>query len=311
MPKGSSKGIILPLIIIILGYAASIGLGNFIERNRLALPIDYGDSDLYLNGSSMKGFVFGMEGLIADWYYMRSLQYIGEKLISQQEGPVNIDDMRYLNPRLLYPLLNNATDLDPHYIAAYSYGAVIMPAIDPDKAIQIAEKGIANNPNEWRLYQYLGYIYWRLGNYEKAAEVYDEGSRVPGAAGFMKIMAASMKTEGSSRDTARKIYRQMLSDSDDENVRVTAERRLALIDSLDEQDAIDKALADFRERNGRCVTTFNEILPALRAVRLPEGRDFRIDKQNRIVDPSDAPYLLDKDNCRVKLDPEKTSIPLK
>jgi tetratricopeptide (TPR) repeat protein len=308
--KSTGTKTILPTMIIILGFVAMFSLTNFIERNRPALPDDYGDSDLNLNGSSLKGFAFGMEGLIADWYYMRSLQYIGEKLISQQEGPVNIDDMRYLNPRLLYPLLNNATDLDPHYIAAYSYGAVIMPAIDPDKAIQIAEKGIANNPNEWRLYQYLGYIYWRLGNYEKAAEVYEQGSRVPGAAGFMKIMAAAMKTEGGSRDTARKIYRQMMTDSDDENVKSTAEKRLAAMDSLDEREAIDKALADFRQANGRCVGTLPEILPALRGVRLPEGRDFRIDRQNRIVDPSDAPYLLDKDNCRVKLDPDNTGLPL-
>lgn len=309
--RNNLKNILFPALIIISGFVAIFSLTNFIERNRPALPEDYGDSDLYLNGSNLKGFAFGTEGLLADWYYMRSLQYIGDKVINQKEGPVNIDDMRYLNPRLLYPLLNNATDLDPHYIAAYSYGAIVLPGVDSDKAIQITEKGISNNPNEWRLYQYLGYIYWRLGNYEKAAEVYDEGSKVPGAAGFMKIMAALMKTEGSSRDTARKIYSQMLSDSEDENVRVTAERRLALMDSLDEQDAIDKALADFRERNGRCVNTLSEILASLRSVRLGEGRDFRIDRQNRIVDPSDAPYLLDRDNCRVRLDPEKTSVPLK
>jgi len=28
------------------------------------------------------------------------------------------------------------------------------------------------------------------------------------------------------------------------------------------------------------------------------------------VDPTDAPYVLDKENCRVKLDPEQTKLPI-
>ena len=307
MSSNALRSIILPCVIIIAGFAAVVGLSGYLDRNRVELPDGYEDSDLAMNGSKLKGFALGFEGLMADWYWMRSLQYIGGKIVNAKTE-INIDDLRDLNPRLLYPYLDNATDLDPHFIAAYSYGAVILPAIDPEKAIAITQKGIEKNPTEWRLYQHLGYIYWKLGRYGDAADTYEKGSQIAGSSSFMKLMAASMRTEGGSRATSRAIYRQMLADSQDEAVTITATRRLMGLDSLDEREAIDGVLADFKEKNGRCANSFGEIAIALFQVKLPEGRAFRVDAGKRLVDPSDAPYLLDKENCKAKLDPATTKI---
>ena len=307
MSSNVLRSIILPFIIIIAGFAAVVGLSGYLDRNRVELPDGYEDSDLSMNGSKLKGFALGFEGLMADWYWMRSLQYIGGKIVNAKTE-INIDDLRDLNPRLLYPYLDNATDLDPHFIAAYSYGAVILPAIDPEKAIAITQKGIEKNPTEWRLYQHLGYIYWKLDRYGDAADTYEKGSQIAGSSSFMKLMAASMRTEGGSRATSRAIYRQMLADSQDEAVTITATRRLMGLDSLDEREAIDGVLADFKEKNGRCANSFGEIAMALFQVKLPEGRAFRVDAGKRLVDPSDAPYLLDKENCKAKLDPATTKI---
>ena len=301
------RQILLSTAIITACFVAVVGLSVYLEGSKPQLPADFADSDLNLNGSSLKGFVFGTEGLIADWYYMRSLQYIGAKLLSRQ-GPVDINNLSNLNPRLLYPLLENATELDPHFIAAFSYSAVVLPAIDPEKAIFIATKGVANNPGDWRLYQQLGYIYWKLGRYDEAAEMYEKGSEVAGAAPFMKMMAGVIKNDGGSRATSRKIFQQMYDGSGDAMVRLTAIRRLHDYDSLDEREAIDKTLAEYKQTAGHCANSLIEILPLLRSVHLPEGRDFRVDDKNSLVDPTDAPYLLDKENCRVKLDPERTGL---
>ena len=307
MRSSGFKSIAIPVLIIIAGFAAIVSLSGYLERHHPPLPPDYEDSDLSMNGSKLKGFALGFEGLMADWYWMRSLQYIGGK-IDKSESDINIDDMRSLNPKLLYPYLENATDLDPHFIAAYSYGAMVLPAIDAQKAIELTNRGIANNPSEWRLYQHLGYIYWKMGKYDKSAESYETGSRIDGAAPFMRMMAASMQTIGGSRSTAREIYRQMLTGADDEQVKLTATRRLYELASLDEREAIDKVLADFQTKNGRCAASFGEIMTALMPVKLPDGRVFSIDSSGRIVDPTGAPYLLDKQSCRSQLDRAKTGI---
>ncbi len=310
MANSSVKNVILPVVIVVIGFAAIVGLSNLITSIRPSLPAEFSDSDLSMNGSRFKGFALGMEGLLADWYWMRSLQYIGNKMVLHQNADVDLGDLRSLNPRLLYPLLSNTTDLDPHFIAAYSYGAIVLPAIDQEKAIDFARKGIADNPDEWRLYQHLGFIYWRLQRYDDAAQTYERGASISGASSFMTLMAATMRSEGGSRATARAIYKQMLAESTDEAVRITAERRLMQLDSLDQREAIDQALSEYKERTGRCANNWSELASSLLRTRLPNGREFRVDLSHRVVDPTGAPYLIDKEDCRVKLDREHTGLPV-
>jgi len=296
--------------LIMVGLMAAFFLTGILERERPPLPPGFEDDDPALNGSRLKGWVFGAEGLVADWYWMNSLQYMGKKISSVGLENLNLDDLRSLNPKLLYPYLNSATDLDPKFMAPYSYGATVLPAIDPAQAIALTEKGIAHNPDQWRLHQYLGYIHWKLGDYERASEVYRQGSLIPGSPGFMKMMAARMKTEGGSRDIAREMYRQILSESQDEASRQNAELRLMQIDSLDERDAINAGLREFRERTGRCASRWQEVLPLLANKKLPNGNSLRIDKTNSVVDPTGIPYLIDNGKCEAMIDHPKSKIPL-
>jgi tetratricopeptide (TPR) repeat protein len=304
---------VLPAIIVAAGFVAVFALSGFIERSRPQMPSGYEDSDLAFNGSNLKGYACGFEGLIADFYWMRALQYVGDKVANSRDELINIDNLTNLNPRLLYPYLKTATDLDPGFLMAYNYGALVLPAIDPAKAIDLTNKGIANNPKAWRLYQHVAFIYWRMGEYEKAAEYYERGSHIEGAPQFMRIMAAAMTTQGGSRETARAMYRQMLADADPGDVQTvhTVEMRLMALDAMDEMDAIRPVLVDFKEKNGRCPNSVKEILPALQNVRLPESRDFRMDRSGNLVDPTDAPYILDKEKCDIILDLARTKLPQK
>lgn len=306
----NSKQTLISAVLIIAGFAAVFFLSGFTERNRPDLPAGYEDEDLALQGAKLKGYALGFEGLIADWYWMNSLQYIGSKFINSKED-ISLDNLNPLNPRLLYPYLDNATTLDPKFMSVYEYGAVVLPAIDPEQAIKLTRKGIANNPSSWRLYHYLGFIYWRLGDYEKAAETYRQGSQIAGAAGFMKSMAAKMKSEGGSRDTAREIYRQMFDEAQDAQAKDNAARHLSKLDSLDEMEAVQKKLDDFKSKNRRCANNWREITPLLQTIKLPANRNFRVDNSGNLVDPSGAPYVLDKGDCTIKLDEQKTKIPPK
>lgn len=307
--KSNSTKIITATAIIVFGFAAIFALSRFIETNRPPLPDGFADSDLAYQGAKLKNYSLGFNGLLADLYWMQALQYIGNKALGSKEK-VDIENLRPLNPRLLYPLLDNATDLDPQFTTVYSYGAVVLPAIDPQQAIKFTEKGIRDNPGEFRLYQHLGFIYWKMGNYEKASEVYGEGAKLQGAPAWMQIMSARLKAEGGSRATSREIYRQMLAEAENAEVKENAALRLLQLDSMDERDAIRQVLENFKSKSNRCANNWRELLPLLQTVKLANGKSFRVDNASNPVDPSGAPYILDKESCDVKLDAEKTRLPL-
>src|SRR4051812_35978041 len=97
------KQIIISIAIIIFGFCSVFALSNFLEAHRVGLPEEYEDADLTLQGKQLKGYALGAEGLIADWYWMQSLQYIGGKVVKKDLANLNIENLTSLNPRLLYP----------------------------------------------------------------------------------------------------------------------------------------------------------------------------------------------------------------
>ncbi len=292
--------------VVAIGLIGVLVLSRFLENNRPQLPESYIDQDLAIEGAKLQKYAVGLNGLIADWYWILALQYVGNKIIDHPEMKFTLDDMKPLNPRLLYPYLDSATTLDPRFTPAYAYGATVLPAIDPQQAIAILEKGIANNPKEWVLYHYLGFIHWRLKNYEKATEAYDAGAAIQEAPEWMQMMAAQMRTEGGSRATARAIYLNLLGSSDeklDANIKGVAKLRIQELDSLEEREKIQQALNFFTQQNSRCAKNWREIFPFLQQTKLPNGREFIVDSSGNLVDPTTTPYVLDSINCKVNLNP--------
>lgn len=313
MGLSRTNEILILALVLAAGFFSVYVLSDRLEAAKPRLPETYEDEDLSLQGERLKGYAFGFEGLIADWYWMRSLQYIGNKFIRSSDKTISLDDLTSLNPRLLYPLLDNASTLDPQFMAVYNYGAMVLPAIDPEEAIAIVRKGIENNPDEWRLYHYLGFIYWRLERYDEAAEVYEKGAAIKDAPQFMTLMAARIRGDAGSLDTARAIYRQVYDQAQDSQTKENAQLRLLQMDFFEERGVIREAIEEFRTANGRCPDSWKQLTPLLADKRLPSGRDLRVDAEGRLVDPSDAPYLLtEKDGkCDVSLDRETTKIPLR
>ena len=301
MSSKLAKEILISLVIFGVGFAALFALTLKIEATKPPIPAGYEDSDLTVEGGRLRGYSFGAEGLVADWYWMRALNYLGTKMVDAGFNP-GIQDLRPLNPRLLYPMLDNASTLDPRFMTVYTYGATVLPDIDPQQAIKLLEKGIENNPGQWRLYQFLGYIYWDLKDYPKAAEVYERGAQLPGSPNFMSMMASNMKSQGGTRDMARQIYTQVLNEAQDDETRIFARARLMGLDSLDEQDVINEALSTFKKENGRCITSWREFALWLRNSQVRGIERLRFNKNLEPVDPSDTPYLLDNANCSVHHD---------
>jgi tetratricopeptide (TPR) repeat protein len=294
---------LLLALVVLLGLGSVIAVSHWIETHRPPVDAALEEEKLYVTGAAARRVSLGFSGLVADWYWMRSLQYVGRKIINHP-GQIQIDDLQALDLKLLYPLLDTATTLDPQFTAVYEYGGIVLPAINDEDAIRLLQKGMANNPTHWRFHQYLGYIYWKRGDFKTASAVYAEGARVPGAPLWLKQMSARMEAEGGSRNLAREMYRRMAEESDDAQVRETAQRRLLQIDSFDLLDVIRPVLAEFRQRAGRCASDWAEVAPQLRAARLPNGARLKLESSGAPLDPAGTAYLLVKDGCDVDLDPQ-------
>jgi tetratricopeptide (TPR) repeat protein len=254
------------------------------------------DEQLYVNGATVKRVSLGFNGLAADWYWMRSLQYVGRKVLANGQG-LQLDNLGTLNLKMLPPLLDTATTLDPHFLEPYEYAAIVLPGIDVKEAIRITQKGIAANPASWRLYQHLGYIHWQQKDYEAARSTYREGAKLPGAPAWMQAMQARMAAEGGSRDTAREIYQRMYEQSDDEKVKEMARRRLLQLQSFDERDGLRRLMTAYKTQTGRCPSSWTELAPALRALKI------QLDAGGAPFDPSGVAYVMLANKCDVETDP--------
>ncbi len=293
---------VLLFVVILLGLGAVVAVSRWIEQHRPPVDVALEEEKLYVTGAAAKRMSLNFNGLIADWYWMRALQYVGRKIINHP-GDVQLDDLQALDLKLVYPLLDTATTLDPQFTAAYEYGGVVLPAINDEDAIRLLRKGLDHNPSHWRFHQYLGYIYWKRGDFKTASAVYAEGARIPGVPPWMQQMSARMEAEGGSRAMAREMYGRMMNESDDEQVKEMAARRILQVYSFDQRDAIRRVLDEFKQRTGRCASGWREVAPQLSAARLPDGSRLQQDSSGAPLDPSGTAYRLVNNGCDVDLDP--------
>ncbi|HEX8888039.1 MAG TPA: hypothetical protein VF779_02625 [Pyrinomonadaceae bacterium] len=303
------KQTLLLSLVIVVGLGAVALVNRWLEINRPPADPALEEERLYVNGNAARRMSLGFNGLIADWYWMRSLQYVGRKLIAQ-EDKVQLDNLSSLNLKLLYPLLDTATTLDPQFIPVYEYGGVVLPEINVDDAIKLLRKGIENNPNEWRLFHHLGYIYWQRKDYKTASEVYALGAKLPGAPAWMEAISARMLAEGGSRNTAREIYTRMSEQATDPEIKRMADLRLLQLDSFEERDVIRGILAKYAAQKGHCPANWQEISSLLYEANLRMGEDEKGKPTGEPVDPAGTPYVLVKDKCDVDLNPS-SQVPYK
>jgi len=166
---------------------------------------DESEDLLLQSGRGVQRMSLGYDSLVADIYWTRAVQYYGAR--------AGVDGAQF---GLLWPLLDIATTLDPKLIVAYRFGAVFLSEPRPggadrsDLAIQLVKKGMAANPDNWYLVGDLGFLYyWRMHDYAAAAQVYMDGSKIPDAPSWMKIMAALIAQRGGSIETSRMIWTEI------------------------------------------------------------------------------------------------------
>lgn len=213
--------------LLIAGLCLSTAAQNWIDAEARD-PVGSEETMYVSSAEALRRASLGFTGLFADVYWIRTAVYFGENFEQQRQTNEVFDISRL---RLLKPMLALVTDLDPHHIAAYRFGGFFLQYENADEAINFIERGIRNNPGEWRLYQDLGFAYWRQGKFKEATEAYSRGGQLPGAPAWMQPLAATMLIKGGDHETARQVFLRLFEESNDAFVKQVCEEQLRLLET--------------------------------------------------------------------------------
>lgn len=286
---GSRKITAITSAVLVLSMGSTALLLHWVDQLRPAATLQ---EVLYLSSPKLlKRLSLGYEGLLADVYWTRTVQYFGGKH-SRGGGTY----------QLLWPLLNITTQLDPHLIPAYEFGETFLVAKppdgagDPNKAAELVQYGIQNNPNDWRLYYDLAFIYYDMKDYRRSAEAFLRGSQLPDAHPFLKIMAAQMAEHGGDLQTSRMMWSATYQTTHDKMIRANAAGHLRAIQVNEDVTVLERLVQEYRKRRGRDPENFSEMVSAgfLKGIPLdPMGHAYRLEPNGRVVvaRPGELPFL--------------------
>jgi tetratricopeptide (TPR) repeat protein len=282
-----SRGITITASILLVScLTGSVLLLRSIDRQRTGATLE---EVLYISSPKLlKHLSLGYDGLLADIYWTRTVQYFGDRL---DKGAEHYD--------LLGPLLEITTTLDPHLMVAYEYGTNFLAGNgrQPQRAIQLSEFGIRNNPDNWHLYYGLGFVYYmNLKDYAKASESFVRGSRVPDAHPFLKVLAAQAAERGGDIQTARMLWTTTFQTTKDRDIRGNAVAHLRALQVDEDVPILEKLVSRYREKTGHLPQSFSDLEAAniMRGTPVdPVGNPYKLMPDGRVEVrvPDDLPFI--------------------
>src|SRR5271163_3972466 len=267
----------LLLVLLPLGFAGVWQLQQGIDSQKAALHQER-DEMVLRSSKLVKAMSLEYTPLMADFYWTRVVQYYGNKRARHEA-----------NFELLWPLLDVTTTLDPNLLVAYRFGSTFLSepsprgAGHPELGIALLERGIQANPEYWRFYEDLGFIYYfELKDYAKASAAFLEGSKNPAALVWMKVLAAKIAAEGESLQTSIFLWSEVYQTTKDPQVKENALMHLQLLGVEQDCKQLDALADEFQKRMGRRPSRVSELIQAGLLPRLP-------------ADPMGFPYVFGPD----------------
>jgi tetratricopeptide (TPR) repeat protein len=252
------------LLVLPLGFVGIWKLQHSIDAQKASLSEER-DDVLLRSGKLVKVMSLEYAPLMADIYWTRVVQYYGNQHV---RGRANLE--------LLWPLLDITTTLDPNLLTAYRFGAMFLSqkapagAGRPDLAVQLIQRGIQTNPDYWRFYEDLGFVYYfDLKDYQKASEAFLEGSKKPNAQVWMKVMAAKVAAEGESFATSMFLWKDIYDSTVDPSVKENALLHLRLLRVKEDCKQLDALADEYAKRHGRRPARMSELVQAGLLPRIP------------------------------------------
>lgn len=273
MKRNSTASVVAVVMLLIMGAGAILALRKVETVRGQEATLE---EVLYLpSGKTLKRMSLGYSSLLANIYWTRAVQYFGAQFHNRKP--------RY---DLLYPLLDITTDLDPHLIPVYQTGSIFLAqrppegAGTPNKAVDLLEKGIRENPEYWRLYFTLGFThYLDRKDYKAAQEAFSKGSEIPGALPWMKAMAARMAERANDATTAIALWQGVYEMTQEDSVKDSALKHIASLRVDAAIDELQQRVQLYRTQTGAWPADWSDLVHRSMLPGIP-------------VDPTGEPYRL-------------------
>lgn len=168
------------------------------------------------SGEFLKHFTFGFSHLVADYFWIKTISYFGDHLMSDRQYP------------WLYHILDLVTTLDPQFRSPYYFGGVILSleANQVEQSTMLLKKAMRYHPEVWKFPFFIGFNYWfHANNAAKAAPYLEIAARLPGAPAYLKNFAARLYTEAGQKDAALLFLQEMLRTTQDPRMRAQLIKR--------------------------------------------------------------------------------------
>ena len=278
--RGSRQVTVTASVVLLFSLASSAFLLRRLDQVRATATLE---EVLYLNSPKwVKRLSLGYDGLLADIYWTRAVQYFGGHHVAAAK-----------DYHLLSPLLEITTALDPKLTVAYQFGANFLApkppegAGQPQKAVDLVEYGIRNNPDSWKLYYELGFIYYYMKptEYAKAAEAFERGTKVPNAHPFLRVLAAQMAQHAGEIETSRMLWQAAYATTQDGQIRWNATEHLQALRVDEDVTRLEEVVAKYQQQTGKLPASMSDLERAglIRGIPMdPTGRPYKLTSDGRI-----------------------------
>ncbi len=176
----------------------------------------YLHENLYLpSGKFVEQASLGYRELAADMVWFQAVQYFGGYAKSQHS-------LAYFKG-----LIEIITDLDPHFVFPYVFGAVVMTQDlgEFDSGIEVLKKGMRANPTSGEFPFEIGFLYYVIrGDADAAAHYFDLASRVPGGNERARRFAAFVYSKAGHAETSIRMWEELAETAEQPYMRELARR---------------------------------------------------------------------------------------
>ncbi len=202
----------------------------------------------------VRPFSFGLRSVVSDLMFLQAIQVHGGRgsaMVTAQQGA---RDDRAMNRLLTY-----ATDLDPQFAGAYRFAGNAMPRQTLDgkvtnvlQAEALLAKGVRERGDDWHIPFALGFLQsYYLARFEEAGRSFAAAARLPGAPGYLGLLATRSLTEGGDLRLAEQLAAAMADQATEESTQREWQERLLDLQMERQLREIEAAAARYAARRGQ------------------------------------------------------------